>query len=85
MLIGVQYFVPKANSFGYVTMAAVLSFFTLVFSMAATFVGSIVLYRDKVIAKVKPNLFWVVMLGYGLLVHLSWIVRTQRYSFKFWR
>ena len=85
VLIGLQNFVSGANPFSYVTTAAMLSFVTLVFSMAATFVGTLVLYRHQSIARVKPSVVWVVVMGVGLIVHLYLIIRASGYFFGFWK
>jgi len=85
VLIGLQYFIVGANPFSYVTYAAMLSFVTLVFSMAATFVGTLVLYRQPIINKVKPNIFWIIFMGVGVIVHLYLIIRASGYFFSFWR
>jgi len=85
VLIGVQYFVKGANPFAYVTTAAMLSFIALLFSMFATFIGTFVLYRQEVIAKVKPHLIWRIILGLGIGLHTYIILRALGYFFGFWK
>ncbi len=85
ILIGLQYFVKGATPFSYVTTAAMLSFVSIIFSMAATFFGSIVLYRQEILAKVKPGLFWIIVMGIGFGVHLYIIIRAAGFFFGFWR
>ncbi len=85
VLIGLQYFIKGANPFSYVTFAAMLSFVSLVFSLAATFIGSIVLYRQEIVKKVRPLFIWVIFLGLGLIVHLYIIVRAAGYFMGFWK
>lgn len=85
VLIGLQYFVEGAHPFSYVTTAAMLSFVTLVFSMFATFVGTLVLYRQPIIAQVRPNIFWTIVISIGLIAHLYVIIRASSYFFGFWK
>ncbi|MCX7995890.1 MAG: Nramp family divalent metal transporter [candidate division WOR-3 bacterium] len=85
VLIGVQYFVKGANPFAYVTIAAMLSFISLIFSMIATFIGSILLYRNEIITKVKPNIIWTIILGISTLIHAYIIIRAVGYFFGFWK
>lgn len=85
VLIGLQYFVRGANPFSYVTSAAMLSFVTLIVSMAATFAGTLMLYRRPILAQVRPKMIWVVLLGIGLGVHIYLILRAAGFFFKFWR
>ena len=85
VLIGMQYFVKGANPFSYVTFAAMLSFVSLIFSLAATFVGSIILYRGEIINKVRPLFIWIILLGLGFIVHLYIILRAVGYFIGFWK
>ncbi|MEO0123858.1 MAG: Nramp family divalent metal transporter [candidate division WOR-3 bacterium] len=85
VLIGIQYFVKGANPFAYVTIAAMLSFVSLLFSMIATFIGSIIIYRQEIIQKVKPHIIWTIILGVGSFLHAYIIVRAIGYFFGFWK
>jgi hypothetical protein len=85
ILIGVQYFVKGANPFAYVTTAAMLSFIALLFSMFATFIGTIIFYRQDTIKGVKPNIIWTILLGVSSLLHTYIILRASGYFFNFWR
>ncbi|MEO0206302.1 MAG: Nramp family divalent metal transporter [candidate division WOR-3 bacterium] len=85
VLIGVQYFVKGANPFAYVTIAAMLSFVSLLFSMIATFIGSIVIYQHEIIKKVKPHFIWIVFLGIGTAIHTYIIIRAIGYFVGFWK
>ena len=46
LLIALQYFVPGANPFSFVTYSAMFSLISLLVSVLATLIGTIVLYRD---------------------------------------
>ncbi len=85
LLIGIQYFVKGASPFTFVTTAAMLSFISLLFSMVATFSGTLILYRQQIIARVKPHLIWIIILGISTLVHFYVISRALGYFFGFWR
>uniref|UniRef100_A0A7V0Z5J7 Divalent metal cation transporter n=1 Tax=candidate division WOR-3 bacterium TaxID=2052148 RepID=A0A7V0Z5J7_UNCW3 len=85
VLIGVQYFVKGANPFAYVTIAAMLSFISLLFSMIATFIGTLSLYHQEIIGKVRPNIIWTIILGIGSVVHSYIIIRAIGFFFGFWR
>lgn len=85
VLIGVQYFVPKADPFRYVTLAAMLSFVSLVFSMAATLWGNLTLYRHPALEAVRPKAWITTVLAIGLVFHLFWIARAVGYFFGFWK
>ncbi len=84
-LIGLQYFVKGANPFVYVTTAAMLSFVSLLFSMVATFIGSIIIYRQQVIEKVKPHFIWIIILGIGTFGHAYIIIRAIGYFVGLWK
>ncbi|MBI4678219.1 MAG: Nramp family divalent metal transporter [Elusimicrobia bacterium] len=81
VLIGLQYLVPGASPFAFVTTAAMLSFVSLVVSMGATLVGSIVLYRDLP-REVRPGPLTIGALAVGLVFHLYWIVRAVAYHIR---
>ncbi|MEO0156866.1 MAG: Nramp family divalent metal transporter [candidate division WOR-3 bacterium] len=85
VLIGIQYFVKGANPFAYVTIAAMLSFVSLLFSMIATFIGSTLIYRQEIIQRVKPHIIWIIILGIGSVLHAYIIVRAIGYFFGFWK
>ncbi len=85
ILIAIQYFIKGANPFAYVTIAAMLSFVSLLFSMAATFIGSILLYNHEVIRKIKPSIIWIIILGIGTVIHTYIIIRAIGYFFGFWK
>jgi len=85
VLIGVQYFVKGANPFAYVTIAAMLSFISLLFSMIATFIGTLSLYRQEIIKKVRPHIIWTMILGIGSVVHSYIIIRAIGFFFGFWK
>ncbi len=85
VFIGVQYFVEGANPFAYVTTAAMLSFVSLLFSMIATFIGTMILYRTEIIRMVRPNIIWTTVLGIGVILHTYIILRAVGYFFGFWK
>lgn len=85
VLIGIQNFVEGANPFAFATTAAMLSLGSIVFSMAATFVGACVLYRRPGISAVKPHVLWIALLGLGLVVHCYIIGRALGFHFGWWR
>lgn len=84
-LIIVQYFVPGATPFDYATKAAMLSFVSLVFSMAATLVGALTFYRHPAIRAHKPHAIWILLLAIGLVTHVYLILRATGYQFGFWK
>lgn len=84
-LIGLQYFIKGANPFAYVTTAAMLSFISIIFSMAATFIGTIILYQQEIIARVKPHICWIIIMGIGVVVHIYLILRASGYFIGFWK
>ncbi|MEO0142752.1 MAG: Nramp family divalent metal transporter [candidate division WOR-3 bacterium] len=85
IMIGLQYLVEGANPFVYVTIAAMLSFLSLIFSMFATFIGTLFLYQQEVIIKVKPHIIWTILMGIGLALHIFVIFRAVGYFFGFYK
>ncbi len=82
ILIGLQYFVKGANPFAYVTYAAMLSFISLLFSMLATFIGAIIFYRKGIIKELRPGIFWIIVLGIGVIMHFYVIIKAVMFFFK---
>lgn len=65
--------------FKYITYAAMISAGALVISMAATFFGILLLYRQlpsEIRKAVRPSPVWAIILALGVLYHLYWIVRA---------
>ncbi len=85
VLIGIQYFVKGANPFAYVTTAAMLSFIALLFSMYATLIGTITLYRQEIIVRIRPNFLWPIVLGAGVILHTYIVFRALGYFFGLWK
>ncbi len=85
ILIGLQYFVPQADPFRYVTLAAMLSFVSLVFSLAAALVGCFTLYCRPPLVYLRPSILTILILSLGLAFHIYWILRALGYFFNFWR
>lgn len=74
-LIAVQYFVPGANPFNFVTYSAMLSLLSLVVSILATLIGKLVLYREFP-RELRPGLLSVVVLAAGFLFYVYCIARA---------
>lgn len=75
ILIALQYFVPGANPFNFVTYSAMLSLVSLAVSMFATLIGKLVLYGDFPPA-LRPSRFSVLVLAAGFCFYLYCIVRA---------
>lgn len=75
ILLALQYFVPGANPFNFVTYSAMLSLVSLVVSVFATILGKIALYKDFP-RELRPSLFSIVFLSIGFIFFTTCIVRA---------
>jgi len=75
LLIALQYFVPGANPFSFVTYSAMLSLVSLLVSVLATVIGKIVLYRDFP-PELRPSALSTVVLALGFVFYLYCCVRA---------
>jgi hypothetical protein len=74
-LIGLQYFAPGANPFSFVTYSAMFSLISLLVSVLATLIGTIVLYRDFP-PELRPSVLSTVVLAVGFAFYLYCSVRA---------
>ncbi len=75
ILIALQYFVAGITPFNFVTYSAMLSLFSLIVSILATFIGQLVLYRE-IPAQLRPRKIAIVLLACGFVFFLYFIVRA---------
>jgi hypothetical protein len=75
LLIALQYFVPGANPFSFVTYSAMFSLISLLVSVLATLIGTIVLYRDFP-PELRPSVLSTVVLAVGFAFYLYCSVRA---------
>ncbi|HET7294648.1 MAG TPA: Nramp family divalent metal transporter, partial [Vicinamibacteria bacterium] len=75
VLIALQYFVPGANPFSFVTYSAMLSLVSLLVSVLATLVGTVALYGEFPPA-LRPRRLSTVVLAVGFVFYLYCSVRA---------
>ncbi len=75
LLIALQYFLPGANPFSFVTYSAMFSLVSLLVSVLATVIGTIVLYRDFP-PELRPSALSTAVLALGFVFYLYCCVRA---------